>query len=134
MSRLVWTETRDGWQSGRYLIELAAPQLWVLSRRPKRGDDAPMDYWEVVRTAGSLRQLKSVASEMERHRNRRRGLLIHVAAMLFLAVVAIAAYLLDWVLVVPAVAGVFALFLRTLVIWIEAATGNAWSVISEHYQ
>jgi hypothetical protein len=134
MSRLVWTETRDGWQSGRYLIELAAPQLWVLSRRPKRGDDAPMNYWEVVRTAGSLRQLKSAASEMERHRNRRRGLLIHAAAMLILAVVAIAAYVLDSVLVVPAVVGVFALFLRTLVIWIEAATGNAWSVISQHYQ
>jgi len=134
MSRLVWTETRDGWQSGRYLIELAAPQLWVLSRRPKRGDDAPMNNWEVVRTAGSLRQLKSAASEMERHRNRRRGLLIHVAAMILLAVVAIAAYVLDWVLVVPALVGVFALFLRTLVIWIETATGNAWSVISQHYQ
>ena len=134
MSRLVWTETRDGWQSGRYLIELAAPQLWVLSRRPKRGDDAPMNYWEVVRTAGSLRQLKSAASELERHRSRRRGLLIHVAAMVILAVVAVAAYVLDSVLVVPALVAVFALFLRTLVIAIETATGNAWSVISQHYQ
>jgi hypothetical protein len=41
---------------------------------------------------------------------------------------------LDSVLVVPALVAVFALFLRTLVIAIETATGNAWSVISQHYQ
>lgn len=134
MSRLVWTETRDGWQSGRFLIELAAPQLWVLSRRPKRGDAAPIDTWEVVRTAGSLRQLKSAATELERRRNRRRGLFLHVAAMLALAVVASIAYVLESVLVVPAMVGVLALFLRTLVVWIETTTGNAWSVISQHYQ
>jgi hypothetical protein len=30
--------------------------------------------------------------------------------------------------------GVLALLLRTLVVWIETATGSAWSVISQHYQ
>jgi hypothetical protein len=134
MGRLVWTETRDGWQSGRYLIELAAPQLWVLSRRPKRGEAAPINTWELVRTAGSLRQLKGAATEMERRRCRRRGLFLHVVAMLGLAVVAGIAYVLDSVLVVPAMVGVLALFLRALVVWIETRTGNAWAVISQHYQ
>lgn len=134
MSRLVWTETRDGWQSGRYLIELAAPQLWVLSRRPKRDEGAPMNTWQVVRTAGSLREMKRAAAVLERSRVRRRDLLIHLAIMVTLAGVAVTAAMFGSGLVVPAVIGAFAISLRTLVIWVETVTGNAWSVLSEHYQ
>jgi hypothetical protein len=54
--------------------------------------------------------------------------------MIGLAVVAGIAYVLDSVLVVPAMVGVLALFLRALVVWIETRTGNAWAVISQHYQ
>ena len=43
MGRLVWTENRDGWSSGRYRIELAAPQLWVLSLLPKHVDGTPIN-------------------------------------------------------------------------------------------
>jgi hypothetical protein len=134
MGRPIWTETRDGWQSGRYLIELAAPQLWVLSRRPKRDGSAPIDSWQVIRTGGSLRALKRAAAELERRRERRRGLIIHVVIMLVMAGIAAAAAMLDWALAIPAVIGVFAIALKTLVVWVETATGNAWSVLSEHYQ
>lgn len=134
MSRLVWTETGDGWQSGRYLIELAAPQLWVLSRRPKRHEDAPLKAWRVIRTGGSLRELKRAAAELDRRLQRRHRLLAHLAVTVFLIGLAIMSAAMGWGLVIPAVVGVFAIALRTLVIWVEGATGSAWSVLSEHYQ
>jgi len=134
MGRPVWTETRDGWQSGRYLIELAAPQLWVLSRRPKRDEGAPIDTWQVIRTAGSLRALERAAAELDRRRERRRGLIIHLVIILVMAGIAATAAMLDSALAIPAVIVVFAIALKTLVVWVETATGNAWSVLSEHYQ
>jgi CHASE2 domain-containing sensor protein len=134
MGRLVWTETLYGWHSDRYTIELAAPQLWVLSRRPRRGEVTPIGTWSVIGTAGSLRELKAAAAELERRRNRRRVLLIHLAIVVTLACLAVIAAALDWALVIPAVIAVVALSLRALVMWIESVTGNAWSGLSQHYQ
>jgi hypothetical protein len=134
MGRLVWTETLYGWQSDRYTIELAAPQLWVLSRRPKRGEDTAIGTWSVIGTAGSLRELKAAAAEMERRRDRRRVLLIHLAIVVTLSCLAVTAAALDWALLIPAVIAVVGLSLRALVMWIETVTGNAWSVLSEHHQ
>ena len=134
MSRLVWTESRNGWQSGRYRIELAAPQLWVLSRRPRRDDGGLLSKSQVVRTAGSLRHLKRAAAELERRRERHRRLLTHLAMAIALIGVAVTSDLLGWGLVIPAVVGVFAISLRILVIWVEGATGSAWAVLSDHYQ
>ena len=134
MGRLVWTETLYGWQSDRYTIELAAPQLWVLSRRPKRGEDTAIGTSSVIGTAGSLAELKAAAAETERRRDRRRVLLIHLAIVVTLSCLAVTAAALDWALLIPAVIAVVALSLRALVMWIESVTGNAWSVLSEHYQ
>ena len=134
MGRLVWTETLYGWQSDRYTIELAAPQLWVLSRRPKRGEDTAIGMWSVIGTAGSLRELKAAAAEMERRRDRRRVLLIHLAIVVTLSCLAVTAAALDRALLIPAVIAVVGLSLRALVMWIETVTGNAWSVLSEHHQ
>lgn len=134
MSRLVWTETLDGWQCGRYQIELAAPLLWVLSRRHRREECNGLATWEMVHTAGSLRELKRLAGEMERRRERRRNLLTHVALMVLLVGLAVMAAVLDWVLVVPAVLSLFVIALRLLVIWIDGAIGNPWTVLSEHCQ
>jgi Flp pilus assembly protein TadB len=88
----------------------------------------------VIRTGGSLRALKRAAVELERRRERRRGLIIHLVIMFAMAGIAAVAAMLDWALTIPAVIGVFAIALKTLVMWVETATGNAWSVLSEHYQ
>jgi len=134
MGRLVWTEELDGWHSGRYQIELAAPHLWVLTRLGEPADGPEMTGCQVLKSAGSLRELKRAAAELERARARRRRLLIHVGIMSILAVLAVVAALLEWGLAIPAVVAVFALALRILVLWAEGATGGAWSVLAEHYQ
>jgi len=134
MGRLVWTETLYGWQRDRYTIELAAPQLWVLSRRPKRGGDTPIGTWSVIGTAGSLRELKAAAADLEGRRDRRRVLLIHLAIVVTFSGLAVTAAALEWALLIPAVIAVVALSLRALVMWIESVTGGAWSVLSQHYQ
>jgi hypothetical protein len=134
MGRLVWTETLYGWQSDRYTIELAAPLLWVLSRRPKRSEGTPIGSWSVIGTAGSLRELKAAAAELEGRRGRHRVLLIHLAIVVTLSCLAVTAAALSWALHIPAVIAVVALSLRALVMWIESVTGSAWSVLSQHYQ
>lgn len=135
MGRLVWTETLYGWRSDRYTIELAAPQLWVLSRRPKRGEHSPICEWSVIGTAGSLRELKATAAELAGRRERRRMLLIHLAIVITLSALAVTAAALDRAfLLIPAVIALVALSLRALVMWIESVTGSAWSGLSQHYQ
>lgn len=134
MGRLVWTETRDGWQSGQYLIELAAPRLWVLSQRPKHDDGGVIMACRVIRTGGSLREMKRVAAELEHRLERRRRIQIHLAITVAFASVAVLSALLGWGIAIPAVVVMFAIALRTLVMWVEGATGSAWSVLSEHYQ
>ena len=134
MGRLVWTEELDGWHSGRYQIELAAPHLWVLTRLGKPAESAEMPGCQVLKSAGSLRELKRAAAELEWARERRRRLLIHLGIMTILAVFAVLAALLEWGLAIPAVVAVFALALRILVLWVEGTTGSPWSVLSEHYQ
>ena len=133
MSRLVWTEELDGWHSGRYQIELAAPHLWVLTRFARRMSPE-ITRCRVIRSAGSLRELKRAAAEMEQARERRHVLLIHIGILLLLAGLAVIAASFDSGLAIPAVVAVIALALRTLVIWVEGATSSAWVVLSEHYQ
>lgn len=134
MSRLTWTETLDGWISGRYQIELAAPHLWVLSRRRKRNDGSGPVPARVIRTAGSLRELKRITGDLERRRLRRRRLVIHLILTLAVTSAAVVGAVMGWDLTIPALVAVFAFLLRTLVVWVENATGSAWSVISENYQ
>jgi hypothetical protein len=134
MGRLTWTETLDGWISGRYHIELAAPRLWVLSRHPKTNDGSAPVPVKVMRTAGSLREMKHLADELERRRVRRHRLLTHLAMTSAVVTIALIGAALGWDLTLPAVVAVFAFALRTLVVWVENATGSAWSVISDHYQ
>jgi hypothetical protein len=134
MGRLTWTETLDGWISGRYHIELAASRLWVLSRSPRRTDGSVPIQAKMVLTAGSLREMKLLADELERRRLRRRRLLTHLAMTSAVVTSALIGGALGWDLTLPAVVAVFACALRTLVVWVENATGSAWSVISDHYQ
>ena len=134
MGRLVWTETRDGWSSGRYRIELAAPQLWVLSLLPKHVDAAPINACRVLRTGGSLRELKRLAGEMEWRADRRRRMATHLVVTALLVGIAVLSGALGWALVFPVAVAAFAVALRTLVMWVEGVTGSAWAVLSDHYQ
>ena len=134
MGRLVWTETRSGWRSGRYRIELAAPQLWVLSSLSKHNDGAAIDACRVLRTGGSLREMKRAAGELEWRAERRRRMTIQLAVTVFLVGLAVVSGMMGWALVFPAVVSAFAVALRTLVMWVEGATGSAWAVLSDHYQ
>lgn len=136
MRRLTWTETLDGWISGRYQIELAAPRLWVLSRRPKTTDDTtrrPLPA-KVVSTAGSLRELKHQAGVVEGRRLGRKRLLTHLLAAIVLTTAAFFGSALGWDLTIPALVAVFGVALRTLVMWVDHVTGSAWSVVSDNYQ
>lgn len=63
MSRLNWMKRRNGWYAGAYQIELAAPGLWVCSRR-RDGEDIPT----IVMTSGSLRALKARVERAEMRR------------------------------------------------------------------
>jgi hypothetical protein len=133
MSRLVWNETLDGWFGGDYQIELVAPQLWVLTRRNEGHRRHPGS--ELVRTSGSLRQLKQLAGELERRRSVRRRLVAHLSATIALVVlIAVGSAFGMAALALPALAALFVAGLRTLVIWVEEATGGAWSVVSQGYQ
>lgn len=134
MGRLVWTENRDGWRSGRYRIELAAPQLWVLSSLPKHDIGGPINACQVLRTGGSLRELKRIAGELEWRAERRRRMTIHLAVTALLIGIAIVSGMQGWALVFPAVVAAFTVAMRTLVMWVEGVTGNAWAVLSDHYQ
>jgi len=60
MSRLNWMKRRNGWYAGEYQIELAAPGLWVCSRR-RGGEDVPT----ILMTSGSLRALKARVERAE---------------------------------------------------------------------
>ncbi|HVR79957.1 MAG TPA: hypothetical protein VMS99_16385 [Acidimicrobiia bacterium] len=135
MRHLTWIETLDGWISGRYQIELAAPRLWVLSRRPKTTDDTtrPLPA-KLVSTAGSLRELKHLAGEIDRRRQGRKRLLTHLLAAFVLTTAAFFGSAIGWDLTIPAFVAVFGITLRTLVMWVDHVTGCAWSVVSDNYQ
>lgn len=134
MNRLAWTETLDGWIGGRYQIELAAPRLWVLSQRSNEPAGPGPIPATVVKTAGSLKELKRLADQLEGRRRSRRRLTVHLAALVVLLTTTIVGGALGMVFAIPALAGSFVVALRTVVVWIDHVTGSAWSVVSESYQ
>jgi len=73
VSRLTWIERDHGWRAGPYEIELAAPQLWVCTRRGRNGRVT------VESTAGSLSALKTRIERLEKRRNGFRNSLIYLA-------------------------------------------------------
>ena len=86
MSRLNWMKRRSGWYAGPYQIELAAPGLWVCSRR-RDGEVIPT----IVMTSGSLRALKARVERAEIRRRHAVRSWRYVAALLFSAGVVAAA-------------------------------------------
>lgn len=128
MSRLTWIETDHGWRAGPYEIELAAPELWVCSRRSRRGDV------DILETAGSLNALKRRIDSVEQRRHRLRrslGYLVgFVASALLLAVVLVSDVASATIFVVVLVAaGLFTVHRA-----IDAVIDRSWESIRLNYQ
>lgn len=130
MSRLTWTQRNHGWHAGRYQIELAAPGLWVCSRKGTRPADTPT----IEMTSGSLSALKE---RIERLETRRRlavsSLRYATASLVTVLVVALASI---WahdaapaVVVVSSLAGVY-FALKA----IDGVINRAWESLSLNYQ
>jgi hypothetical protein len=134
MSHLAWTETLDGWIGGRYQIELAAPRLWVLSWCKSEPIGDALIPATVMKTGGSLRELKRLAEQLEGKRRSRKRLTIHLSALVVLLATTIVGGALAMVFAIPTLAATFVVGLRTAVVWIDHVTGSAWSVVSENYQ
>lgn len=89
MSRLTWTKRSQGWHAGPYQIELAAPGLWVCSRKGRRPTDTPT----IEMTSGSLRALKRRVGRMEARRRGARRTMRHTAGLAVSAlIVALASF------------------------------------------
>jgi hypothetical protein len=127
MMRLDWTETLEGWKSGGYQIELAAPHLWVLSR-------IEGSRFVVLETSGSLTSLKTMAAGIEMAKLRRSSVARHLIVLVLAAVAAFLAPRFSAMLIVPTVALAFLVGLRLLTVWVDAATGSPWDRISDSYQ
>lgn len=76
MSRLTWVERDHGWRAGPYEIELAAPQLWVCTRRGRNGRVT------VESTSGSLSALKKRIERLDKRRDSFRIALLYLAAFI----------------------------------------------------
>lgn len=87
MSRLRWFRFDHGWRAGPYDIELAAPRLWVCTRRS--------DGVEIVATSGSLRALKRTVTRIEERRQNRRQSMGYLVAFVVFVMAVIMVALLD---------------------------------------
>lgn len=90
MSRLEWIQNEDGWRAGRYEIDLAAPGLWVCSRRYRTQPHAR----KIEMTSGSLSVLKARVERLDTRRAATRRFVSYILATLVSwSIVALGA---DW--------------------------------------
>jgi hypothetical protein len=135
MSHLKWSELSDGWQSGRYQIELIAPHLWVLSRRdpPSR---IPIEATpaKIETTAGSLSALKVNADEIQRRRRIRGRLRVRLTILLLavLVLVGSSATSSRWAPLLIIVSSAV-IFLAVLGV-VDGLTKRSWDAIGDSYQ
>lgn len=85
MSRLTWIERDHRWLAGPYEIELAAPHLWVCTRRGRSG------LVTVEATSGSLAALKGRIEKLEHRRSKLRRSVVYLTAFLLSMTVVTAA-------------------------------------------
>lgn len=126
MSRLTWVELDNGWRAGRYEIELAAPQLWVCTRRLRNG------VVKVESTSGSLSALQASAGERHRRRIQTRRSFAYLAlfvASLFIAGVATTLVGAPLLVLVSSSVGLFAA-LKT----VDCVVSRSWESLRVHYQ
>ena len=128
VSRLTWIERDHGWRAGPYEIELAAPLLWVCTRRSRHGRIT------VESTSGSLTTLKTRIEGVESRRASVRRALAYLMAfvlsMFAVAVVVAAKVSLAPMLVVGfSVLGIWAA-LRGL----DCVIRRSWESLNFNYQ
>lgn len=132
MTRLTWTKHERGWQSGRYLIELAAPGLWVLtSLESGAGGDNDV---RIEDTAGSLSILKGRAADLEAKRISRSRLTSRclTLAAAIVGLMTFSSFEATWA---PAViVGMSLVGFWALLGAIDAVLSRSWESISATYQ
>ena len=129
MSRLEWTRVGDTWNAGRYSIELAAPQHWVLT--VAEDEDA---ISSIAATSGSLKGLMADAEVIERGRILARMRLRYVAYSLVAAlvlVVAVGAGAAWPPVIVPLSSG---FLVWALIRLIDTSVARSWEFVSGVYQ
>lgn len=130
MSRLDWMRHGDGWRAGRYEIELAAPGLWVCSRRHRSRPERTT----IEMTSGSLSALKARVEKMDsRRRGTRRSLTYFFAAMVAMLIVGLLAESSHG----AAPIGVFVMSCLGIVFLIravDAVVQRSWEALNLHYQ
>lgn len=128
MSRLTWIERSHGWRAGPYEIELAAPNLWVCTRR-RRGQRVVVEA-----TSGSLSALKTRMDRLEKRRSSYRRSILYLATFLLsMTIVGIAAA--ANLSVAPALVFVFS----TVGIWaaiksVDCVIRRSWESLNLNYQ
>lgn len=130
VTRLDWIQNESGWRAGRYQIELAAPGLWVCSRRHAYHPG----HSTIEMTSGSLSALKvRVEKVEERRRNNRRFVFYLLATLLAMLGVGLAA---NWgadaaslVVLAFSLAGIVC-FIRA----IDAIVKRSWQALNLNYQ
>lgn len=130
MSWLNWTKRRHGWHAGPYQIELAAPGLWVCSRKGSDHGGLPT----IVMTSGSLRALKARVERTEVNRRlTRRSWQYVVALVLSLTVVAFASFSSGYM--APALVFVFSVLAAFFALRaIDGVVKRSWEALNLNYQ
>ena len=128
MSRLTWNQRGDRWRAGAYEIELAAPHLWVCTRR--RRDGAAV----IEMTGGSLRSMKEQVERLDRRRRDLHRLSIQL--LLFTIILTLVAMASGWAsppgpIVVIALS---ILAVRAALKAIDCVVRRSWETLSSYYQ
>lgn len=87
-----WIESRGSWECGPYLIELAGPRHWILTRTEEDNSPDSLVRTEKEWSGRSLRKMKEVAESIELRRSQVRStkrsvLVLITSALVFSAAV-----------------------------------------------
>jgi hypothetical protein len=128
VSRLTWIERDHRWRAGPYEIELAAPQLWVCTRRGRSG------LVTVEATSGSLAALKARIEKLEHRRSKLRRSVVYLAVFLLSMGVVVAAAAAN-----VSIAPILVMVFSTVALWaivksFDCVIRRSWESLNLNYQ
>lgn len=128
MSRPTWSERGHAWRAGPYEIELAAPHLWVCTRRRRNGAAV------IEMTGGSLSSMKERVERLDRRRHDLHRLSIYL--LLFTISLALVAVASGWASPPGpiVVIGLSILAVRAALKAIDCVLRRSWESLSSNYQ